>query len=129
MFKNINRNKILVSLLALLVIVLAIILVITQLKNRTETAKNNHYSVVYLATGEIYVGELSTFPRMELKNGYFITSEKDPADPTKVTPKLSSLGDVLWAPKHLFLNKDQVVFYGPLLDTSKIAQTLAGQIK
>lgn len=87
------------------------------------------YSVVYLSTGEVYVGKLSTFPRMELKNGYVLGTAPDPADPKKSNFQLNPLNEALWAPERLYLNKKHVVFYGPILPTSQIADTLAKQVK
>jgi hypothetical protein len=124
-----NKNKILVLLLAFLVVVLALVLIITQLGDKTKTLKNNHYSVVYLTTGEVYVGELATFPRMQLKNGYLLATGQDPTDPKKTTFQLNPLSETIWSPKKIYLNREQVVFYGPLLETSRVAQTLAGQAK
>lgn len=82
------------------------------------------YSVVYLQTGEIYIGKLSDFPRMKLSDSYFLQIVQDPKDPAKTTFRLSPTAETLWASPELFLNKDQVVFYGPIGPDSKIAQTL-----
>ena len=90
---------------------------------------NKDYSIVYLATGEVYIGKLSTFPDLELKNSYVLQVTKDEKDPTKNNFNLQPVKDALWAPKILHLVKDNVVFYGPLLSDSKIAQTLAAQGK
>mgnify|MGYP001566103419 CR=1 FL=1 len=89
----------------------------------------NDYSVVYLRTGEVYVGKLTTFPNLQLKDAYIFQVVKDEKDPNKSNFNLNPISEALWAPKQLYLNKDQVIFYGPLLSTSKIAQTLAGQKK
>jgi hypothetical protein len=123
-----NKNKMLIGVIAILVIVLVVVLVFSFKKTSGVASKNN-YSVVYLTTGEIYVGKLCTFPRMELKNGYFLTTVQDATDPKKTNFQLNSLSETFWSPKQLYLNRDQVVFYGPLLDTSKIAQTILSNQK
>ena len=82
------------------------------------------YSVVYLSTGEIYVGHLSTFPRLELRDAYLFLTAKDSVDPTKSNFQISPLSDTLWSPTTLYLNRRQVIFYGPLSETSKIAEAL-----
>lgn len=94
-----------------------------------KKAYMNDYSVVYLTTGEVYVGKLTTFPDLELRNGYILQVTKDPTDPTKNNFQLQPISEALWAPQELHLTRRNVVFYGPLLDTSKIAQTLAAQKK
>ena len=87
------------------------------------------YSVVYLTTGEIYVGKLSTFPSFKLKDAYILQIAKDATDATKTAPLLNPINEALWAPQILYLNKKNVVFYGPLLPSSKIAQKLAQETK
>ena len=85
----------------------------------------NNYSVVYLTTGEVYVGKLSTFPDFELKDSYILQIAKDATDPAKSNFQLNPISEALWAPQTLHLIQKNVIFYGPLLPTSKIAQTLA----
>lgn len=91
--------------------------------------KEQGYSVVYMNTGEIFVGKLKTFPDFRLTDGYIYQVTKDTADPAKTNFQLNPLKDALWAPKAIYLIKDNVAFYGPLMSDSKIAQTLAGQTK
>lgn len=94
-----------------------------------KTKMNNDYSVVYMTTGEVYVGKLSVFPDFELKDGYILQVVKDPSDQAKNTFQLQPIKEALWAPKVMHIIKDNVVFYGPLLPDSKIAETLAAQVK
>lgn len=90
---------------------------------------NSGYSVVYLRTGEVYVGKLSLFPDLQLKDSYILQLNKDPKDETKSNFQLQPIAEALWAPKVLHLVKDNVVFYGPVLSTSKIGEALAGKGK
>lgn len=113
-------------------IVLVVVVVLVVVGLAFTINKNNQksiYSVVYLSTGDVYVGELSMLPRMELKNGYILATAPDPADPEKSNFQLNPISEALWAPQSIHLIKDNVVFYGSLLSTSKIAETLAGQTK
>ncbi len=87
------------------------------------------YSVVYLTTGEVYVGKLKTFPDLELTDGYILQVTKDATDPAKSNFQLNPLNQALWAPSSLHLTRKNVVFYGSLLPTSKIAQALAQRTK
>ncbi len=117
-----SKKNIVIAVVAVLVV-----LGVAFLINRKN--KETGYSVVYLTTGEVYVGKLTTFPDLQLKNGYILQVTKDATDPTKNNFQLQSIDQALWAPKTLHLMKDNVVFYGPILPTSKIAQTLAEKVK
>lgn len=113
-----------------IVIVALVILVVMGVGFWVNKAnKNNVYSVVYMTTGEVYVGKLTTFPDMRLSNGYILQVVKDETDETKSNFTLNPIKDALWAPETMHLIKDNVVFYGPLLATSKIAETLTAQGK
>ncbi len=108
--------------------ILLLVIVVVYMSSFSKD-KEKEYSVVYLTTGEVYIGELSNFPTMKLKNGYLLAVGKDAADPQKTNFQLNPLSETLWAPKYLYLNKDQVSFYGPILKSSKVGQTLSGQEK
>jgi len=83
------------------------------------------YSVVYLATGEIYIGKLSCFPkRFKLNDAYRLQAVKDPEDETKTNFQLTPLDEALWSPKELYLNYDQIVFHGPIEESSKAGEAL-----
>ncbi len=82
------------------------------------------YYVVYLTTGEIYVGRLSYFPKMEMTDVYLLQTVRDPNDQTKSGFQLAPLKDAIWSPKKIYLNSDQVVFSGPVDENSEVAKTL-----
>ena len=113
--------------LVIVVVLVLVVLVVGVLQYKANHA--NDYSVVYLSTGEVYVGKLSTFPDLQLKGGYILQVTKDPADETKTNFQIQPIAEALWAPKVLHLVKDNIVFYGPLMPTSKIAETLVAQGK
>ena len=113
-----------------LIIGIIVLVVVAALGFWTYTVnKNMGYSVVYLSTGEVYVGKLSTFPDFELKNAYILQVAKDATDPTKSNFQLTPISEALWAPESMHLTRKNVVFYGELLPGSKIAQTIAGKAK
>jgi|SRR3989344_2473327 len=118
-----NKVKIIV-----VVVVLALALALGIFGKKMGLVKDD-YSIVYLTTGEVYVGKLSTFPDLTLKGAYILQVTPDPADATKNNFQLNPLKDALWAPKSLHLVRDNVVFYGPLSPESQIAKTLAEQPK
>jgi len=84
----------------------------------------NSFSVVYLTTGEVYIGHLSYMPELSLKGAYQFQTVKDPNDPTKSTYQIAPVSQALWAPQTLYINPRQVVFSGPLSDSSKIVQSI-----
>ena len=92
-----------------------------------QVNQNVGYSVVYLTTGEVYVGKLSTFPDFELKDAYILQIAKDATDPNKSNFQLAPVREALWSPRSIHLNREHVVFYGEILPDSQIAKTLAGK--
>ncbi len=95
-----------------------------QALEREKQTEENVYSVVYLITGEVYVGHLKTWPKMELKDAYQLQVVKDPSDPAKTNTQLTPLKEAPWAPKQLFLNEKNVIFYGPIEEGSKAAEAM-----
>ncbi len=113
-----------------LTIVVVLVLVVAGLGFLQYKAKSSGgYSVVYLNTGEVYIGKLTTFPDFQLKDSYILQVTKDAEDATKTNFQLNPINEALWAPKSLHLNRENVIFYGPLLPTSKIGETLAAKGK
>jgi|SRR3989338_1899266 len=113
-----NKKNIIVA-----VVVVLIVVGVGFWMNKTKGS--NGYSVVYLTTGEIYVGKLTTFPDFQLKDSYILQVTKDATDATKTNFQLQPINQALWATESINLVRDNVVFYGPLLGTSSIAKTLA----
>ena len=111
------------------VVVLIVVLIVALVYFKKNGSSGDEYSIVYLTTQEVYIGKLTTFPDLQLKNAYILQVTKDPKDETKNNFNLQPIKDALWAPKSLHLVKDNVVFYGRLLPESEIAKTLAGQPK
>jgi hypothetical protein len=94
-----------------------------------KMSHNNQYSVVYLTTGEVYIGHLSVFPSLTLTDSYILQVTKSPTDPAQSNFQLQPINQAVWAPSELHLIEKNVIFYGPLMPTSTIAQKLAGQGK
>lgn len=89
----------------------------------------NKYSVVYLQSGEIYVGKLSRVPRLTMRDAYILKNNVDKENRSNL--QLIPLSESAWAPTELYLDFSKILFYGPLSDTSGAAQALvkAGKIK
>ena len=101
-------------LIALLVILLiAIFLMI----NRNNSQKD--YSIIYLDTGEIYIGILRRFPYTQLSNVYTLQSDQN--GKVAVVPMSSTI----WAPTTpLRLNPDKIVFSAKISENSQVYQTI-----
>jgi len=113
--------------IVLIVIVIIIVAGIALLIN--NKSKDNAYSVVYLTTGEVYVGKLTNVPDLQLTDAYVLQVTKDDKDSTKSNFQLQPIKEALWAPQSIHFIKDNVVFYGSLLPTSKIAEAITAQTK
>ena len=89
------------------------------------------WSVVYLSSGDIYVAKVSHFPKMWISSdAYLLQVVKATVETEEGTPKtetnfqLTPIREALWAPEKLYLNQDQIIFYGPISETSQVAETL-----
>lgn len=118
MFKNYTKRNIVIAVVVVLVLVVVGFFVY-------KAKMSEGYSIVYLTTGEVYIGKLTTFPDLKLKDTYILQITKDTEDATKNNFQLQPVSDALWAPEYINLTQKNVIFYGPLLETSQIAQTLA----
>jgi len=73
---KIRKNHIVSLVVFLVVVALAVFFYL-------QDGKNKPYSVVYLKTGEIYIGKVSSFGDVVLKDGYIFQVTQDSADPEK----------------------------------------------
>ncbi len=124
MMKNLDKNSKIMVLVGIILVVFLVFMLISA-----KNPGNKGYSVIYLSTGEVYLGKISNFPRMTMKDGYILQIVKDATDPSKSSFQLNPLKEAVWSPTKLFLNRDQVLFYGPINKDSKVAQGLAGLVK
>lgn len=124
---NLKENK---SLLVALIIVIGVAagFAVSDYSPFKQSGKAS-YSGVYLRTGEVYVGRLSFFPRMTLTDAYLIENVRDPKDETKFNLQLTPLKNFVWGPQKIYLNSEQVMFYGAVGENSNVAEALgkAGQ--
>jgi|SRR3989344_499533 len=110
-----------------IVLLIVVVLVVVGAFWVKKTKGDNAYSVVYMTTGEVYIGKLSTFPDFSLSDSYQFQVVKDATDPNKSSFQLQPTSEALWAPKSMHIIKDNVAFYGSLMSDSKIAETLAAK--
>ncbi|OGF51425.1 hypothetical protein A2739_00110 [Candidatus Giovannonibacteria bacterium RIFCSPHIGHO2_01_FULL_43_100] len=111
--------------LGVVVVLVLAVLVVVLVKKPNNT---NDYSVIYVSSGEVYVGKLTTFPSFELKNVYIYKVSKDLVDESKTNFQLIPVKDALWAPESMHFNRQNVIFYGALSPDSVIVKKLAEQV-
>lgn len=86
------------------------------------------YSVVYLSNGEVYVGRLSTFPKLVLRNPYVLQSVANPDDPAQKSIQLAPLKEAFWSPDdRIYLNREHIIYTASIRKDSKIAQDLKAE--
>lgn len=83
----------------------------------------NKYSVVYLSSGELYVAKLSVFPKLVMTDPYLlllVQNQENKSNNFQLTP----LNESVWAPTKLYVKPEQVLYYGPLDESSRVLETL-----
>ena len=113
------------KLLIFFVIVIIVVLLTVFVFFRTKPSEKP-WSVVYLTTGKIYIGKIVKFPKFQLLDAYLLRVVKSQGEEgeTEENLQLSPVDETLWAPEKLYLNPKQIIFYGPIKETSKIAETI-----
>ena len=134
-----NSKKILITAVAVLIVITGF----SIYSDRNIDKKP--LSVVYLSSGEIYIGKIIKFPKLQIRDAYLLQVVKkvdENAEPQinaetgeiiqplpKTSFQLTPLADALWAPEKLYLNREQVLFYGPVKESSKVAETIRNAAK
>ena len=113
------------NIIAVVIVVLVVVGGALWINNSNEGASD--YSIVYLTTGEIYIGKLTVFPYLKLEDAYILQVARDENNPENITFQLNPINDALWAPQSLHLVEKNVVFYGILKSDSRVARTIEQQ--
>lgn len=112
------------SIVAALLIVLLATGIVCAILNRIP----GKYALVYFPNGEIYVGQLSTFPRLKLSQPYILQVTKDANNPAGGnTFQLIPLKQTVWSTEDMYLSEDTYSFIAPLNEFSDVAQQMSGQ--
>ena len=137
-----KKKLIIVSGIILVVFVVAFFGVVKFLKISSFSelgVSENQWSVVYLASGEIYVGKISPVHtawgvgrEVEVSgDAYILQVVKNTVEPegggqpqVETNFQLTPINEALWAPEKLYVNKKQIVFYGPVLESSKVGEAI-----
>lgn len=120
-----NRKMTWISILAGIIL---IILIVIGWKWNKSNQEARDYSIVYLTSGEIYIGHFYTFPTALLKDAYILQNvNAKSADPKSKEKDISNvqlfpLSNAVWAPTELYLNWKNIIYYGPLDSNSVAAQ-------
>lgn len=118
-------KKFFVILIAVLVVILIALVIFILNLNRDSASGASPYSAVYLRTGDIYFGELSWFPRLKLKNPWFLQRTVDAENQSQVG--VAPLADAFWRPvAEINLNQDEIVFWTRLRSDSPVVPLLKG---
>ena len=80
------------------------------------------YMAVYLATGDVYFGRTSLFPRVVIHNPWFLQRAEDG------TLSLESFSNAIWMPQGgMKINRDQIVFMSRLSSASSVIAVIEGR--
>lgn len=114
---------------AVLLVVLVIVLVGlgvwigTELMGSKSASSPSPYTAVYLASGDIYFGRLSMFPRPKLSDAWFLQRGVNQQNQPQLG--LVPFKSAFWGPTgDIYLNPQQVLFWAPVAEGSQVAQSL-----
>lgn len=111
-------NKILLVIIAALVIV-----VVLGLLWYWRTNYNSQYYAVYLDTGDLYFGKLSTFPDMTLSDVWYLQRD------SQGNNSLSEFIKAPWGPEgSIKINKDKIIWTAKLSDLSQLIPYIENKI-
>lgn len=117
-----KANKFLL-IVTILLIMVTIGLALYMLKGQNKKA--DIYSAVYLESGDIYFGQLHTFPKTHLTNVYLLQKNNDPQTNTTTPYILSKFSDSMWGPEdYLALNKSKIVWISQLKSDSTVVKAI-----
>jgi len=107
-------NKILLAIVIILLIALGVVVY----WQRSGFEKS--YWAVYLGTGDLYFGKLSSFPKLSLSDVWFL--QRNPQD-TQNPLSLTKFGNAFWGPEDkIYLNEKNVVWKTKLKEDSQVVQ-------
>jgi hypothetical protein len=112
-YKNMSKNNIIILILCIIILLISICFFCLS---RT----NNSYYAVYLETGELYIGHLSTFPVLAMTDIHYI--QKNETDNTLGLQKFS---ESVFSPEdRIVLNKNNIVWTTKLKEDSEIMKAI-----
>jgi hypothetical protein len=111
-------NKIL-----LVVITVLVVAIVLGLLWYWRTYYGNQYYAVYLDTGDLYFGKLSTFPDLTLSNVWYLQRD------SQGNNSLSELIKAPWGPEgSIKINRDKIVWTAKLSDVSQLIPYIENKV-
>lgn len=111
-----NSIQMIVALLVLVVVCLIALLIWYPFK------KEPVYRVVYMQTGDIYFGKLSTFPSWKLSDAWYLERTQDGA------LTVQQFSKVIWGPEgEIQLQPKAVLWTAPLDNDSPVIAIMKGE--
>jgi len=109
--------------LKIILIVLASLVVIGIIAGAIFSFVHRPYMAVYLATGDIYFGRVSSFPQVTIQDPWFFRRAEDGS------VSLERFSDAVWMPEDVIkINRDQIVFMARISENSQIIAMMEGRI-
>lgn len=127
-FRNLRgqSKKLFIASIILILALLVLLLFLAFNSSPKTTSSPSKYSAVYLKTGDIYFGELVWFPRLKLKNPWFLQRTADANNQPQVN--IVPLAEVFWKPvNEIYLNRDEIILWTRLRSDSQVIQLLSSQ--
>jgi len=118
-------KKLLIILILIVIVILAVgIWFGSQFLAKQNPAGPSEYVAVYMATGDIYYGKLSWFPKMKLRNVWFLQRTLDKNNQPQLG--IAPLSTAFWGPvDEIYPNEKQVIFWTYLRRDSQVAKAFA----
>jgi hypothetical protein len=84
--------------------------------------KRNYYAV-FFNNGNVYFGNLSFFPKLKLKNAFYLSTDQ------QGQLVLRRFKDADWRPRgEIYLNKEAIMFIAPIDSSSDLVRLIKGEI-
>lgn len=107
-------NKILVAIVGILLVTLGAVIY------WQKVGFEKSYWAVYLDSGDLYFGKLNKFPRLSLRDVYFLQGNPDDQQNPLTMAKFSQ---AFWGPEDkIYLNEKKIVWKAKLKENSQVVQ-------
>ena len=120
---KINNKKMKNKSLKIVFIVLVSLVVLGIVVGAIFSFVRRPYMAVYLATGDIYFGRVSVFPRVTIQDPWFFRRAEDGS------VSLERFSDAVWMPEDVIkINRDQIVFMARISENSQVIAMMEGRV-
>mgnify|MGYP001565601762 CR=1 FL=1 len=114
-------NKILLTIIVILLIIFGVVIYWQKVGFKNEPS----YWAVYTASGDIYFGKLSWFPKMSLSNVWYLQKNtQDAQNPFS----LARFKQSAWGPEDkIYLNRKNIIWKARLDENSQVLKFIKNQ--